>query len=86
VNRGLVARASYGRVLWLAWTAYTRRAGVYQSRVLLNAIYFVVFGPCALAARLVGVRLLDIDPRPRSSYWSERRPTNTTLDDLKRQF
>jgi hypothetical protein len=86
VNPRLVAAASYGRVLWLAWTAYSRRAGVYQSRVFLNVVYFVVFGPCALAARLSGVKLLDFDTRPRSSYWSERRSTNTTLDDLKRQF
>jgi len=86
VSWRLVAAPSYRRVLWEAWTAYAHRAGVYQSRVFLNAVYFVVFGPCALAARLLGVRLLDLDTRPRSSHWSERRPTNSTLDDLERQF
>ena len=74
------------RLVWEAWTAYVSRAAMYQSAVLLNVAYFVVFGPSALAARLLGARLLDLGHTPRRTYWLERPPVGTTIVDLRRQF
>jgi hypothetical protein len=74
------------RVLWDAWRAYSRRAGGYQANLLLSGVYFLVVGPVALVARVAGTKLLDLDPRPRSSYWVERGPAEKTLAALERQF
>jgi hypothetical protein len=74
------------RLFWEAWRAYTGRAAAYQSTTLLNAAYVIAFGPTAVAARLFGGNLLDLDTRPQRSYWLERKPSNTTLADLTRQF
>lgn len=74
------------RLLWQGWNAYVQRASAYQSRALLNVLYFGVFGPTVLLARLFGVRLLDLDARPRTSYWVKRQPTGKTLLDLTRHF
>jgi hypothetical protein len=75
------------RLLWQAWTAYVSRAAAYQSVLLLNVAYFVVLGPSALAARLFGARLLDLDHTARHTYWLERPAVRTTrVVDLRRQF
>jgi hypothetical protein len=74
------------RLLWAGWTTYVHRAAAYQSVALLHAVYFGVFGPSALIARLFGAKLLDLDPRPRRSYWVERQPTGASVIDLTRQF
>ena len=74
------------QLLWDAWKAYARRATGYQTQVVLNAAYFLVLGPCAVAARALGAGLLDLGRRPRASYWLQRKTTNGTLDDLERQF
>jgi hypothetical protein len=74
------------RVLWDAWKAYSHRASGYQANLLLSGVYFLVVGPIALVARLAGTKLLDLDPRPRSSYWIERKPAENTLGAMERQF
>jgi hypothetical protein len=74
------------RLLWDGWTAYVERATGYQSTALLHVLYFGVFGPTVVLARLFGARLLDLDARPRKSYWVERPPVGKTLADLTRQF
>jgi hypothetical protein len=74
------------RLLWAAWKAYVHRAATYQSVALLHVVYFGVFGPSALIARLFGATLLDLDPRQRRSYWLERQPIRRSVIDLKRQF
>jgi hypothetical protein len=74
------------RLMWDGWNAYAHRAGGYQAQVLLTLVYFLVLGPSALAARLLGTRLLDLDRRPRSSYWIERKTEPVTLPSLERQF
>ena len=75
-----------GRVIWDAWQAYTHRAGGYQAQVLLSAVYYLVLGPSVIVARLFGTRLLDLDRRPRASYWIERKPLDKSLSALERQF
>jgi hypothetical protein len=69
-----------------AWRAYAHRTASYQSKALLNATYFLVFGPGALVARLFGAKLLDLDREPRKSYWIPRPPAATTLEAQERQF
>ena len=74
------------RQIWRAWLAVVHRAARVQSTVLLNVIYFAVFGPCAVIARLCGARLLEMDPRPDRGGWVERPPMHPSLVNLTRQF
>jgi hypothetical protein len=73
-------------LLWDAWQAYAHRAGGYQTRMLLTAVYWVVLGPGALIGRLFSARLLDLNPGPSQSSWRTREPGDATLDALRRQF
>ncbi len=77
---------SVGRVLWDAWKAYTARAGAYQGQVLLSLVYFLVLGPSAIVAQVFGARLLDLDTKPRSSYWVDRPRAERSIAALQRQF
>ena len=78
--------SSLGRVAAHAWTAYAARAGRYQSEVLLTLVYYVVFGPSVLAARLTGKRLLPYVEGPASTYWVQRPAADTRLVAHTRQF
>ena len=77
---------SLARFAWSTWLAYTHRAAEYQAQAVLSIAYYLVLGPSVLVARLAGTRLLDLDTRPRASYWRERRPLERTLEALERQF
>jgi hypothetical protein len=77
---------SWWRLMWDGWTAYAHRAAGYQAQVLLSLVYFVVLGPSAIVSRLLGNRLLDLDTRPRRSYWVERQQDTSTMAWLERQF
>jgi hypothetical protein len=72
--------------MWDAWKAYSQRAGGYQAQVLLTGVYFLVLGPSAVLSRAFGNRLLDLDRKPRASFWIERPPADKTLAALERQF
>jgi hypothetical protein len=67
------------------WKAYAHRAGTYQSRVLLNLVYFVILGPFAGIGRLFGAKLMDLSSGTHST-WLERPPADTSLSALRRQF
>jgi hypothetical protein len=73
-------------LLWQAWKAYAHRAGGYQTRALLGAVYLVVLGPAALVGRLFSARLLDLSHVPGKGTWLTRGPQEATLDALRRQF
>jgi hypothetical protein len=74
------------RVLWTAWKAYTRRASDYQAVVVLTFLYFCVLGPTVLVTRLAGLRLLELDPRPRDSFWLPRQRLLHSLAEMERPF
>ena len=81
-----VREPSLIRVIWDAWKADAHRAGQYQGQAPLSLVYFIVLGPSAIAARLFGARLMDLDTRPRESYWVERKPAEKTMEAMERQF
>jgi hypothetical protein len=71
--------------IYEVWKAYAHRAGTYQSRVLLNLVYFVILGPFAGIGRLFGARLMDLSHAPGST-WLERPAADRSLNELRRQF
>jgi hypothetical protein len=74
-----------GRVLWDAWKSYSKR-GSYQTEVLLSLVFFLVLGPSMAIQQTFGKKLLDLDPKPRPSYWIKRPPAEKTMAWMERQF
>lgn len=68
------------------WTTFVKRAGAYQTKILLSFVYLVAVGLSAIVARVIRTRLLALDPSHRPSYWRQRRPTPRGIDELERQF
>jgi hypothetical protein len=67
------------------WKGYAHRAATYQTRVLLNLVYFVILGPFAGLGRLFGAKLMDVSPNAGTT-WLERARSENTLPALRRQF
>lgn len=72
------------RRLWNAWKHVAEKIGVFQSRVILTLLYFVVVPPFALVAR-TGRDPLRIR-RIAGSAWTDRAPRPATLDAFRRQY
>ncbi len=72
------------RTAWERWKIIGRINGEYVSRFITNFFYFTILVPFGL-----GVRLFS-DPlalrKVSTSYWTERKPVNTGLDDARSQF
>jgi len=76
----------FGRVLWDAWKAYSKRAGSYQTEVLLSLVFYIVLGPSMWLQQLFGKKLLDLDARKRPSYWIQRPAAEKSMAWMERQF
>ena len=68
------------------WKAYGERIAHYQSILLLTLVYFVVVGPTAILARLVGKRFLPSTFGTRGSDWIQRQPMRHDLDGMQRPY
>ncbi len=71
--------------LWQGWTCFARRMGNFQGRVLLAFFYFGIVTPFGLLVRLFADPL-HIKPRKKPSFWLDRAPTATDLDQMRSQF
>ena len=62
--------------IYRAWMTFAVVMGFVMTRVILSIMFFLVFTPIGLIARLLGKDLLDqrID-KNASSYWIERSPS-----------
>jgi hypothetical protein len=70
------------RRLWEAWKVVALRIGHFQSRVIMVVLYFVVVGPIALCARLLGDPL---GTKAAAPAWTTRS-RETSLEAARRQF
>ena len=72
------------RGLWAGWKRFAERLGVFQSRLLLVLLYFVVVAPFALLVKIAKdpLRMRRID----GSNWIPRPASPTDLERSKRQF
>ena len=75
---------SLARRLWAGWKRFAERLGVFQSRLLLVLLYFVVVAPFALVVKIAKdpLRMRRID----GSNWIARPASPTDLERSKRQF
>ncbi len=61
--------------------------GAFNTRLLLALIYYVVFTPIGLLARLFGKDLLDVKLEPQAdTYWIKREVKEITQEEYERQF
>jgi hypothetical protein len=72
------------RRLWECWKLIAHKIGNFQSRMLLNAFYFLILMPFGL-----GVKLFSDPLRLKlqsCSQWVDRNTRATTWEDARRQF
>jgi len=68
------------------WMAFANAMGWFNTRLLLTIFYFVILALPAIILRLMRKDLLDRSFRDRSSYWTDKQPSDHTLEQAKRQF
>ena len=74
------------RAFHIAWMWLAHKLGWINSRVLLTAVYILVFVPYKLLSRLFGRDPLDIHGPQRESYWHERKVTRQAKEGFERLF
>ena len=69
---------------WETWKRFGRFMGNIVTRVVLTILYFTIFVPFGIGARLF------TDPlqvkTERDASWNKRRTGDKTLEDIMRQF
>ncbi len=72
------------RTAWERWQIIGRINGEYVSRFITNFFYFTILVPFGLGVRFFAdpLDLRKVAP----SYWKERKPVNTALDDARSQY
>jgi len=73
------------RRLWQGWASFSKRAGDFQSRVLLSVFFFILVSPFALAVKIFSDPL-RIKYRSKDSLWSPKPKTKVDLEQFRRQF
>ncbi|MFN8522503.1 MAG: hypothetical protein U0821_05285 [Chloroflexota bacterium] len=79
---GFKDRAGAG---WKRWRELADRVANVQARILLTVFYFSIMVPIGLWQAFVSDRL-RIRRAPSQTFWVERKTTDTTLDDVRRQY
>lgn len=83
---GLVAPGLLRRV-HRVWMTFALVLGFVMTKVILTAVYFLVFTPIALVLRLLGKRLIDPGPDAEmATYWKRRPPSDPPRERLERSF
>ncbi len=74
----------WARHLWAGWKRFAERLGVFQSRLLLIVLYFVVVAPFALLVKIAKdpLRIRRIE----GSNWIPCPGSPAELERAKRQF
>jgi hypothetical protein len=69
------------------WMGAAKRMGWVMTRVILSILFFLVFTPMGLVAKLFGKQFLDlkIDKR-KKSYWGYREKKEFNRGDYEKQF
>jgi hypothetical protein len=69
------------------WMTLAAGMGWVMTRVILTILFFGVFTPLSLIARLVGKQFLHVDiDRSAQSYWVYRDRTESGTERLEKQF
>ncbi|GIW39972.1 MAG: hypothetical protein KatS3mg076_0549 [Candidatus Binatia bacterium] len=76
--------ASVWRRLWEGWKRFAHAVGVFNTRVIMTLLYFVVVLPFGIVVRVVSDPL-RLKPPPGSN-WSAVLPRSRDLDSVREQY
>jgi len=69
-----------------AWMKLAAGLGYVNSRILLSAMYFLVFTPAGMIRRMLGHDPLDRRGPAQSTYWTARGATRQNRQGFERAF
>ena len=72
------------RSFWEAWKRFGRFMGNLITRLVLTILYFTIFVPFGIGARLFTDPLQIKEERKMS--WNERKTGDKSLDEIMRQY
>ncbi len=59
--------------LWNAWKKAANRIGVFQSKIILTLVFYLIFTPYALIGRLFGKDPLNFRREKGKYFWEKKR-------------
>jgi len=71
--------------LWQNWKDFSKKIGIFESRIMLSLFFFIFISPFALAVKLFS-KPLKIKMQDDESYWLLRKEIKNDLEQYKRQF
>lgn len=74
------------KAIWSGWKKFAHALGVFNTKVLLTLMYFVVLGVSAAVIVVLRRDLIDSRFKKPGAWWHARQPYKPTLQDAKRQF
>ncbi len=79
------AAANIFNKFWLYWKIFSKKAGIFQSRIILSLFFFVFIFPFALGVKMFSDPL-KIKHHERQSFWISKKEVPDSLERYKRQF
>lgn len=87
IELSFVFAAPLFRKMVRGWTLISHKIGQLNTRLILGAIFYLVFTPAALMLRLIKKDLLDRRRNPGApGYWQDRPRQEKSTDDYRRLF
>ena len=71
--------------LWYGWKKISTKIAVFQSKILLTVLYFILITPVAIISKFTGDPL-KLKYTEASSWWEDREKEELSATTLKRQF
>ncbi|MFB0564171.1 MAG: hypothetical protein ACETWK_00660 [Candidatus Aminicenantaceae bacterium] len=83
-EREVVPRSPINR-FWTGWKNFSKKIGIFQSRIILSLFYFLFVSPFALALKIFSDPL-RIKPHRGKSFWLIKKDIREDFDQFRRQF
>jgi len=74
------------RKIWEGWKKVAHAIGVFQTKLILSILYFIVIAIAATISRLLLQDLLDRRYKSKKPLWKKREQLEPSLEMAKRQF
>ena len=83
---GIVIPFTLKPIYWV-WMVFSTILGWFMTRVILSLLFYVVFTPIGLIARLFGKQFLGLKmDRSKQSYWNVRKVEVFDTQNYEKQF
>ncbi len=74
------------RSIWSGWKKFAHALGVFNTKVILTILYFIVIGISAVFGRIFSRDMLDRRFDNADSLWKPKSPAGCSLEEARRQF